>query len=140
MFRDADESKNTFCDLYRYILQFGQPLVSSLTGGRRGKPTYKRTFHPISGTLSLNSPVNSPCHLIHLFFRLHISPVNLSFTFKNPCLHKREVVRLSVFNAQIEYADQRLIICIFEFSFVSQRVQILWGRPLEMSLATVFAT
>ena len=115
--------KHTFCDLCNYIwqfenlhfvictntfLQFEQPLVSSLTGGRGAKPTYNQTFHPISGSLPLNSPVN------------------WSFT-RSQQLSKRSV---SVCLMVLQYADQCLIIWIFEFPFGNKRVQILWwGRP-----------
>ena len=100
--------KPLFCNLYKYILQFEQPLVSSLTGGRGAKPTYNQTFHPISGSLPLNSPVN------------------WSFT-RSQQLSKRSV---SVCLMVLQYADQCLIIWIFEFPFGNKRVQILWwGRP-----------
>ena len=100
--------KPSFCDLYKYILQFEQPLVSSLTGGRGAKPTYNQTFHPISGSLPLNSPVN------------------WSFT-RSQQLSKCLV---SVCLMVLQYADQCLIIWIFEFPFGNKRVQILWwGRP-----------
>ena len=71
--------KNACCDLHKYVLQFEKPLVSSLTGDRSAKPTYNQIFHPISGSLPLNSPVNWTFTkiLAHAIVRFCVSNVSM---------------------------------------------------------------